>query len=222
MNPIVTGTSVIGVKYRDGVLLAADMNAAYGTTLRYKSVSRLHRVGEHTVLGASGEMSDFQYLQRLLEELTTDDFTFDDGGIMTPKDIHNYLTRVLYNRRSKFDPLMNNIVVAGFKNGESYLGTVNSLGVSYTDEHVATGMGQQMARPIFRAEHHKDMTEEEAVSLLQKCLRVLFYRDRGASDKVQIAKVTKDGVVISSPYALTSKWDYKFFENPTKTAAGSW
>jgi 20S proteasome subunit beta 7 len=220
--PIVTGTSVIGIKYKDGVMLCSDMNAAYGTTLRYKSVSRLHTVGKHTVIGASGEMSDFQYLQRLLDELMTEDFTSDDGETMTPKEIHCYLTRVLYNRRSKFDPLWNNLVIAGYRDGEPYLGTVNNIGVSYTDVHIATGMGQQMARPMLRAEHREDMTEDEAIHLLEKCMRVLFYRDRGASDKMQIAKVTKDGVTVSKSYAITSKWDYKFFENPAQGALGSW
>lgn len=42
--PYVTGTSVLGVKYRDGVLIAADMLGAYGSTKRYKSMQRVVKV----------------------------------------------------------------------------------------------------------------------------------------------------------------------------------
>ena len=46
-NPYVTGTSVIGIKYKDGVLIAADTLAAYGSTKRYKSFQRVVKVGAY-------------------------------------------------------------------------------------------------------------------------------------------------------------------------------
>ena len=60
------------------------------------------------------------------------------------------------------------------------------LGISYTDAHLATGFGNHMARPIFRNEHREDMSEEEGVRLLEKCMRVLYYRDRGQLNKIQV------------------------------------
>ena len=63
---------------------------------------------------------------------------------------------------------------------------VNMLGISYTDAHLATGFGTHMARPIFRNEHREDMSEEEGVRLLEKCMRVLYYRDRGQLNKIQV------------------------------------
>ncbi|MCI25916.1 proteasome subunit beta type-4-like, partial [Trifolium medium] len=42
---------------------------SYGSTLRYKSVERLKPVGKHSLIGASGEISDFQEIQRYLDEL---------------------------------------------------------------------------------------------------------------------------------------------------------
>ncbi|CAN0329823.1 unnamed protein product [Discosporangium mesarthrocarpum] len=40
-RPMVTGTSVLGIKYKDGVMLAADTLASYGSLARYKSVERI-------------------------------------------------------------------------------------------------------------------------------------------------------------------------------------
>lgn len=52
------------------------------------------------------------------------DDTWDDGNTLGPKEIHNYLTRVMYNRRNKFNPLWNSLVVGGVKRGHKYLGVV--------------------------------------------------------------------------------------------------
>jgi hypothetical protein len=47
----------------------------------------------------------------------------------------------------------------GHASGCSFLGVVGMIGASYEDDHVATGFGNHLARPIFRSEHRPDMTE---------------------------------------------------------------
>lgn len=222
LYPYVTGTSVLGLKYKDGVIMAADMGGSYGSTLRYKAVERIKPIGKHTLLGASGEISDFQEILRYLDELIIYDHMWDDGNSLGPKEVHNYLNRVMYNRRNKFNPLWNSLVVGGVKNGQKYLGMVGMIGTHYEDNHVATGFGNHLARPIMRAEWREDLTFEEAVKLLEKCLLVLLYRDRSAINKFQIANITEGGVTISEPYALKTFWGFSAFQNPTKSAEGSW
>jgi len=222
LNPYVTGTSVLGLKYKDGVILASDMGGSYGSTLRYKSVERIKPIGKHTLLGASGEISDFQEILRYLDELIIYDDMWDDGNSLGPKEVHNYLCRVMYNRRNKFNPLWNSLVLGGVKKGQKYLGVVNMIGTHFEDNHVATGFGNHLARPILRAEWNENMTFEEAVKLLEKCLLVLLYRDRSSINKFQIANITGEGVTISQPYALKTFWGFSSFQNPTKGAEGSW
>lgn len=62
-----TGTSVLGIKYDGGVLLAADTLASYGSLARFDDVSRLHQAGSHACVAAGGDMSDFQELQHLVD-----------------------------------------------------------------------------------------------------------------------------------------------------------
>ncbi|CAN6205013.1 unnamed protein product [Urochloa humidicola] len=224
--PYVTGSSVIALKYKDGVIMASDTGASYGSTLRYKSVERIKPVGKHSLIGASGEFSDFQEILRYLDELTLSDHMWDDGNSLGPKEIHSYLTRVMYNRRNKFDPLWNSLVLGGVKKGpkgdEKYLGMVNMIGTHFEENHVATGFGNHMAIPILRDEWREDMTFEEAVKLVEKCLLVLLYRDRSSINKFQIAKITTEGSTIYPPYSLKTYWGFSHFENPSQGAVGSW
>ncbi|KDD77122.1 proteasome subunit protein [Helicosporidium sp. ATCC 50920] len=220
--PYVTGTSVLGVTYKDGVMMASDMLASYGSTKRYKSFSRMARVNDFTVLGASGELSDFQYITRLLEELSDEEYCVDDGHKLQPKEVFAYLKSVMYNRRNKFDPLWNSLIVGGVYEGKPFLGTVGMIGTSYTDEHVATGFGNHLARPLMRERHRPDMSESEARELLHDCLRVLYYRDKNSINKFQLANITAAGVSISEPFALDTTWDHDLFKNPTVHATGAW
>uniref|UniRef100_M4EGM0 Proteasome subunit beta n=1 Tax=Brassica campestris TaxID=3711 RepID=M4EGM0_BRACM len=242
LYPYVTGTSIVAIKYKDGVLMASDMGVlmasslckfkgfmvdnecagSYGSTLRYKNIERVKAIGKHSLLGASGEISDFQEILRYLDELVLNDNMWDDGNSLGPKEVHNYLTRVMYNRRNKFNPLWNTLVLGGVKNGESYLGMVSMIGVSFEDNHVATGFGNHLARPILRDEWRADLSFEDGVKLLEKCMRVLLYRDRSAINKLQIAKITEEGVTVSQPYSLKTFWEFQAFHNPTAGAQGSW
>jgi len=95
-------------------MLAADTLASYGTMARYRDVRRLLKVGNNTLIGASGEISDFQSLEEQLENMHQDDVNQDDGYQKTPKEIFNYLRSMMYQRRNKGNPLWNQLVVAGY------------------------------------------------------------------------------------------------------------
>lgn len=45
-------------------------------------------------------------------------------------------------------------------------------------------------------------------------MRVMFYRDKKATDLIQICKVTQaGGVEIEAPYRIDSTWNLDFFRN---------
>ena len=104
-------------------LFERPSTASYGSLARFKDIRRLHAVGTSTVIGASGDMSDFQAIQALLDEIVTDEFTHTDGHDLGPAEVHEYLSRVMYSRRSKIDPLWNSILVGGFRDGKRYVRT---------------------------------------------------------------------------------------------------
>ena len=102
-----------------GPSLTRYFTASYGSLARFKDIQRLHKVGNSTVIGASGDMSDFQYIQSLLDDLLIEEETTkDDGHKLGPAEIHEYLSQVMYHRRSKFNPLWNSLLVGGFKDGK--------------------------------------------------------------------------------------------------------
>lgn len=220
-QPVVTGASVLAVKYDGGILMIADTLASYGGLARFKDVQRISQVNTTTMLGGSGEFSDLQYITgTLLKELCLADFIEDDGYTRSPKEIHSYLARVLYNRRSNMNPLYNQLIVAGWEEGESVLGAVDLYGSSYKDDIMATGYGTYLAMPILRKKWRPNMKEAEAKALLEECMTVLFYRDCRTINRYHLGKVTAAGVEISAPYSLETRWEFKRFVDPYAVQIG--
>lgn len=210
-QPIVTGTSVLGIKYKDGIMMIADNLASYGSLARFRDVERIIPVGEFTLIGASGEISDFQAITEMMEALMINQYITDDGHKLSPANIYEYLSRVMYNRRSRVNPLWNHLIVGGYRNDEKFLGYVDLQGTTYQSSTIATGYGTYIAQPLLRkaVEGREDtLTEEEAIKLLDDCMRVLYYRDARSLNKMQRATVTNKGITITPPYELQTDWGF--------------
>lgn len=192
LQPIVTGTSVIGMKFDKGVIIAADNLASYGSLRRFIDQERVFSVGEETVVGIGGDVSDLQTITEILEGLEISEAYDEPAQKLTAPNIHSYLQRVMYQRRSKMDPLWNAVVIGGFKNGEPYLASVDLLGTTYSAPALGSGFGSYLAVPIMRKlvdreGDQKNVTEEQARAAIAESMKVLFYRDGRALDKYTLA-----------------------------------
>jgi 20S proteasome subunit beta 7 len=203
-------------------MMTADTLCSYGSMAKYKDARRMQSINAKTLVGGGGEYSDFQAVTELLkrnaleDKCTADSLYDEDENVECAREIWNYLRSVMYNRRNKMNPLWNDLIVAGFSaKGDPFLGYVDKIGTTYEDSFIATGFGSYLAIPILREKYREDLTEGEARALLEDCMRVLFYRDCRALNKIQLAKVTKeDGVLISDPYEIETNWNSASFVEP--------
>jgi len=208
-QPTVTGTSVIGVKFDEGVMIAADTLGSYGSMARFRNISRVMKVNDETVLGAAGDYADYQYLKSELEQMMIDEEILDDGISMPPAAVHTWLTRILYYRRSRFNPLWNTVIVGGFHDGMPYLGSVDKIGIAFEAPSVACGFGGYLAQPLLRKaleENNSVVTADKAREIVENCLKVLYYRDARSYNRYEVAIVTQDGVTIEKPKSAAADW----------------
>lgn len=197
-NPIITGTSVISMKYKDGVIIAADNLGAYGSLLRFTNEERLIQVGPKTVVGVSGDLSDMQYIQHLLDDMEIENNYHssyaDEEEQLKPSYVFEYLSSVMYQRRSKLNPLWNALIVGGTEDGKPFLRYVNLLGVTYSSPTLATGFGAHLALPLLRklADTEKDVETidlETARKAILEAMKILYYRDARSARKFSLAVV---------------------------------
>merc|ERR1712113_405679 len=127
------------------------------------------------------------------DEQTRSDECENDGIHLRTKALHSQLTRIMYNRRNKFNPLFNSVVVGGFEDDgvTPYLGYVDNIGTAFNDDFITTGFGAHLALPLLRKHWKADFTKEQAVALLQHCLTVLYYRDCRTMNRVRFAIIER-------------------------------
>jgi len=209
-GPITTGTSIVGVKYDKGVILAGDMLVSYGNLARYHNVDRVFQINENIILGITGDYADFQFLKQLIDETILADFSTDDKIALKPKDLYTWLTRVLYNRRSRFNPLWLDMVVGGMQYDEPFLGHINLRGRAYTNNVIATGFGTHLALPILREYSEKGPIDEAtAQELIKQSMEVLFYRDCRGYPRYSQANINDSGCTVSK-HDVAQNWELAY------------
>lgn len=152
-----------------------------------------------------------QYLDRMLNSLDISENYSSEGHGMNAKNLHTYLAKVMYKRRTDMNPLWNATLVAGLDgDGVPFLSSVDLLGTTFSAPTLATGYGAHLAQPLLRKvaddeDEVEDTTREEAVEAVKGALKVLFYRDARSMDKYSIAVVTKDGVELKENEKLENQ-----------------
>jgi 20S proteasome subunit beta 7 len=157
-----------------------------------------------------------QYIDRLLNALDIrENYHHEEETQLSAKNVHTYMSKVMYRRRSEFDPLWNHILVAGLDSEDApFLASVDLLGTTFTSPSLATGYGSMLAQPILRKivpdQAAADaLDKERALEAVKECMKVLFYRDARSLDKYSLAVITKEGVQISWDEKLENQsWEF--------------
>uniref|UniRef100_A0A8C9G9G1 Proteasome subunit beta n=1 Tax=Piliocolobus tephrosceles TaxID=591936 RepID=A0A8C9G9G1_9PRIM len=245
VEAVVTGTSVIALKYQHGVMIAADKKASYGSYAKFQDVQRIFKINNKSVMSFSGELADAQYLNNLLTRVNMDNISEKKNkyDIHDTKFYHSYVSRLFYNRKDRINPLFNTIVIAGLNSQEYdsndenvllysetdkdnenykiidkndlYIGFTDMHGTKFSEDYITTGYARYFALTLLRNHYKDNMTEDEARYLLNECLKILYFLDTTASNKIQIVKITSKGVEFEKPYILTATVNSRDYVYPS-------
>lgn len=142
------------------------------------------------------------------------DASLADKHNLSADQLYCWLTRVLYNRRSRMDPLWLDMVIGGMvtKEGgrrEPFLGHVNFRGRSYETDAIATGFGMHLGLPLMRhfTEGAGEKTRDRAEEQVKKVMEVLFYRDCRSFPKYKVAVADSAGTSVSDKKDVEENWN---------------
>lgn len=58
-----TGTTIVGLHFKDGVILGADTRATGGTTVMDKNIEKVERITDNIYCAGAGTAADNQYVK---------------------------------------------------------------------------------------------------------------------------------------------------------------
>ena len=65
-----TGTTILGMVCKDGVVIATERRATMGNLIAHKSTKKLYQIDNHLALATAGLVGDLQVLSRYLSAET--------------------------------------------------------------------------------------------------------------------------------------------------------
>jgi len=212
LQPCTTGGAILGIAYDSGVLIAGDRLGAYGGLHRFRDIDRMVRLNKNVLLTYTGDVADFQALKEYMEETQRESDMADDGVELGPVEYFNMLERIMYNRRSKGNPYWNTLIIAGFdtSTGKPFMGQIDSKGSSFEAGLIGTGFGGFLVHPLMERELERisgTPSKAQAQEILDRALKVLYYRDKSTYNKWSIGTAEKNSSSILDCKELETNWE---------------
>ncbi len=189
-----TGTTIVGIVAKDGVVLASDKRATEYFIIASKSAQKIYQITDKIALAAAGVVADLQVLAKVLKaELTLKQLR--SGKEPTAKEAANLLATILYSKRFYFTSYMVALIVAGKDNGSWNLYVLDPIGsVIEEKKYYAEGSGMMFALGVLEANYKENLTLEEAKELAKKAVYAAIKRDAGSGDGIEIVSISDKGV----------------------------
>jgi len=187
------GTTTVGIVYKDGVVLAADMRASAGHLAVHKKSKKIYHVVDGIAMTTSGAVSDsrmlYEYLKAELEL-----YTLSKKEKPTIEVATAILRNIIYGGAKGFFPYMVGIMLAGPSEEKGFkLYSIWADGSLVADDYMSIGSGMEIAYGALETSFKEKMTEEQAVVLAAKSVNTALKRDVFSGDGIVIAIVNGQG-----------------------------
>lgn len=189
---IKTGTTTIGLKTDDGVVLATDMRASVGgqfiTNKNVQKVEQIHPRAAITLVGSVGEAQWF--IEMLRSEANV--YELEDGE---PLDVE--ALQQLAGTLAQKSPIHSTMpILGGVDESGHHVASIDPTGGVITDDYIATGSGMQVAYGCLEEHYEEGLSNEAAAEVAAKTVRSASNRDTSSGNGIYLAEITDDGVDI--------------------------
>jgi proteasome beta subunit len=197
------GTTVVAIRYADGVVLAGDRRATSGTTIASRRIEKVFRADRHSGVAIAGVAGPATEMVRLFQ-VQLEHYEKIEGEALSLEGKANQLAQMV---RANFPAALQGLIVvplfAGYdgRRGHGRVFSFDATGGKYEEsDYQANGSGGVHARNWIKAQWREGMSADEAIDLAVRALFAAADEDvaTGGPDLVRrifptVAVVEADG-----------------------------
>ena len=187
---ILHGTTTVGIKAKDGVILCADMRASAGYFIANNNTMKIQKIDEHAGMTMAGGVADAQNITDVLRYHANIHRIQNQEPI--PIKSLTRLTSLIFHQNRGY-PFMADILVGGFDNYGPALFNIDMFGSVEKKSYVTTGSGSPVAYGLLEEEYKEDVTVEEAKTIALRAVKAAITRNIGTGDGINVAIIDKNG-----------------------------
>ena len=185
-----TGTTIVGIIYKDGVVLGADTRATGGAEVVDKNCEKIHYLAPNIWCCGAGTAADTEKTTELiasnLELLRLS--TGTQSRVVTSLTL---LKRLLYKYQGNVSAAL---VLGGVDVHGPHLYSIHPHGSTQRLPYTTMGSGSLAAMAVFETRFTEDMEEEAAIQLVKDAIRAGIFNDLGSGSNVDVTVIRKDNI----------------------------
>jgi proteasome beta subunit len=190
-NSIVqTGTTIIGIVCKNGIIMASDKQASAGSMVMSKYEQKIYPVKDYLLVSGCGMAAEIQRIPKYLSaELRLKELR--SRSRPTVKQAANLLSNLIASRQQA------GFLISGFnEDGSVELYSMDPVGhISKVKDYDANfGSGMPFVLGLLERQFKKDMTIKEGIELAKEALKSSTQRDMGSGYGIDIFSITKEGI----------------------------
>ena len=187
-----TGTTTVGLKADDGVILATDRRASMGHMVSSKTVQKVEQIHPTAALTIAGSVSA---AQSLLSSLKAEVKLYEvrRGEEMSMQALSTLTGNFL--RSGAF--FIVQPVLGGVDDEGAHVYSLDPLGATMEEDYTVSGSGSQFALGVLEQQYEEDLSLDEAATVAAHAIQSALERDTASGNGIVIARVTEDDVDIT-------------------------
>lgn len=198
-NLMKTGTSLVGIVCRDGIVMAGDRKAtAGGQIVMNKNAQKVIQINEYLVASGTGMSSDIDFLQKLIQaELRLKELK--ERKRASVKEAANLIATISYRniRQPSMIPFVAGIMLGGLNENNTFeLFSIEPAGsvmkVDDFDANFSSGMPYILG--LLERQYKKGISVKEGEELAIEAIKASSERDTASGFGVDVFTITKEGI----------------------------
>jgi len=191
---IKSGTTTVGIVFKEGVILAAEKKATMGYLVATKEDVKIVEVMPHIAMTQAGMVGDVQALTRYLSA-ECKLYELRNRKRIPVKSAASLLANILYGGRWSFFPYMVQLILAGYDEEGPNLFILHPDGSKLEEKKFfSTGSGSPMAFGVLEVLYKEGLSLDECKKIAVKAVKAAVERDIGSGGKgIDVAIIDKEG-----------------------------
>ena len=187
---IIHGTTTVGLKVKDGVILCADMRASAGYFIANNNTMKIQKIDDHVGMTMAGGVADAQNITDILRYHANIHRIQKQEPI--PIKSLTRLTSLIFHQNRGY-PFIADILVGGYDNDGPALFNIDMFGSVEEKIYVTTGSGSPVAYGLLEEEFREELTVEEAKVVALRAVKAAIIRNIGTGDGINVSIIDKNG-----------------------------
>lgn len=187
-----TGTTTLGIRTKDAVILAADQKATMGYFAAELDSKKVYRLTDKIGITIAGGSGDAQTLVRFLRSQAKL-FEIERENTITTKALVTFIANILSGNR--YYPYMVQFIVGGHT-GTPQLFSMDAVGgVADVQDYTVTGSGSEFAMGVLDSTYDASMKKEDAMKLAVKAISASKKRDiMSGGNSITMMVIDQNGI----------------------------